>query len=380
MTEYVVKTESVPATTGALTSAEVHAILTRLDPLALQDAGAAHAQLGRELGTVAAHLAQEAGTLAQNWSGTAARTALTQFQRLHEQTAALATQATLTGAVLTWLGTQVVPAFQHPADPAQAHEYLTQLTADLIRADTSLPAHIGTPASTGPAPSAGVTVSTGVTASSTRITRPTTTVSSLQSAAPAPVPGSPVAGPAPNSMPVTASAPSAAPSPMALASTTPGTPISTGVSTTSAPAATSEAATTSATSAAAAQPASVTSAAAASAETGATAAFLPLAPSLPSGPAGTTSRASSPQESGNDKDSEQTPTAQTASASTLASTPLPAHTTTALTTTGNGHFLPSTAGVTTPPTQERHRDSWTPEDRNLWGLPANCVPPVIEGA
>src|SRR6202012_4797692 len=95
----------------------------------------------------------------------AARTALTQFQRLHEQTAARATQATQTGAVLTWLGTQVVPAVQHPADPARAHEFLTQLTADLIRADTSLPSHIGTPASIGPLASTGLSASTGPAAS-----------------------------------------------------------------------------------------------------------------------------------------------------------------------------------------------------------------------
>ena len=343
MTVYPVKPESVPATTGLLTTAEVHAILTRLDPVALQDAGAAHTQLGRELTAVAAHLAQEAGTLAYHWSGPAARAALAQFQRLHEQAAALATQATRTGTVLTWLGTQVLPAFQHPADPAQAHQYLTQLTTDLIQADTALPAHIGTPASAGPA------ASTGVTAGTTRVTRPTTTVSSLQSATPAPVPGSPAASPAPNSMPFTASASSAAPRPMTLASTTLGTPISSG-----APATTSEAVTTtSATSDSAAQPASVTSAAAASAET---------------------------EESSNDKDSEQAPTAQTASASSLAGTPLPAHTTAAVTTPGNGLFLPGTAGVTTPPTQERHRASWAPEDRNLWGLPAACVPPLIEGA
>jgi uncharacterized protein YukE len=128
VTAYQVKPEPVPATTAGLTSAEITSILTKLDPAALQDAGAAHSQLGRELGSVAVHLAQEAGTLAENWSGTAARTALAQFQRLHEQAAALATQAAETGAVLTWLGTQVLPAFQHPADPGQARQYLTQLT------------------------------------------------------------------------------------------------------------------------------------------------------------------------------------------------------------------------------------------------------------
>jgi hypothetical protein len=325
--------------------------------VALQDAGAAHTQLGRELSTVAAHLAQESSTLADNWSGPAARSALTQVQRLHEQTAALATQATETGTVLTWLGTQVIPTLQHPADPAQAHAYLTQLTADLIRADTSLPSHIG---ARGPVASATVPTSTGATASiihptrpktpasTTRPTHPTTTVSSLQSAAPTPTPGTPTTTPAPNATPVASSTPSTPPAPT--------------ITTVSSDAV----------------PAPVTSTAVASADpadTEAIAAYLPLAPSLPTG----TTTSSSSQDA-KDKGSQQTPTAQTASASTLTSPPFPAHTTTAPTTPGNGHFLPTTPSVTTQPTQERHRDSWTPEDRNLWGLPADCVPPVIAGA
>ena len=139
LTSYEVKPDPVPATTGALTTAEIVTILARLDGPALQDAGAAQTQLGRELSTMAAHLAQEAGTLAQNWSGVAARTALAQLQRLHQQTATLATQVTRTGAVLTWLGTQVLPALNHPATPTQARQFLTHLTAALTQADNSLP-------------------------------------------------------------------------------------------------------------------------------------------------------------------------------------------------------------------------------------------------
>jgi hypothetical protein len=48
-------------------------------------------------------------------------------------------------------------------------------------------------------------------------------------------------------------------------------------------------------------------------------------------------------------------------------------------TQSNHSFLPPAAGVGTPPDRERHRQSWVTEDRNLWGLPADCVPPLIEG-
>src|ERR1700761_949222 len=122
--------------------------------------------------------------------------------------------------MLTWLGTQVVPALQHPAGPAQAHEHLTQLTADLIKADTSLPAHLGIPARPGPATTPGPATSPGVTPSTVRLNRPST-VSSLQSAVPTAPPASPAASPAPGPAPVAASTPSPAPSPVAPAGPAP---------------------------------------------------------------------------------------------------------------------------------------------------------------
>ncbi len=161
MTAYEVTTAHVPAYAGAgLPAAEVARILHRLDPAALQEAGAAHTALGRELDTMAAQLTQESQTLAQHWSGAAARRAQAQFQRLHTQTATLAAQATRTGSVLTWLGTQVVPAFRDPSDARQAQQYLTSLSAALVRANGALPPEIGVSgtaqlasAAPGPAPS-----------------------------------------------------------------------------------------------------------------------------------------------------------------------------------------------------------------------------------
>jgi hypothetical protein len=42
-------------------------------------------------------------------------------------------------------------------------------------------------------------------------------------------------------------------------------------------------------------------------------------------------------------------------------------------------FLPPPAGVPTPPDHARHRESWTADDPSPWALPADCVPPLIEG-
>ena len=113
-----VKTNNVPPSSGAgMTTAEIMNILHRLDPGAVAEAGAAHTSLGDVLAAMAASLTRHAQTLAQNWTGTAARTAMTRFQQLHDQTSALATQAAQTGSVLTWLGTQVLPKFQQLQTP-----------------------------------------------------------------------------------------------------------------------------------------------------------------------------------------------------------------------------------------------------------------------
>ena len=408
MTAYQVKPEPVPATTAGLTTAEITSIVTKLDPAALQDAGAAHSQLGRELNSVAAHLAQEAGTLAQNWSGVAARTALAQLQRLHQQTATLASQAAQTGAVLTRLGTQVLPAFQHPADPAQARQYLTQLTADLIRADAALPTHIGTPSAStsrptipasSPSQTASTHTSTNFSTINTKRTvsrpsplstsrssqgnpagtplsgpaHPTSPVSSLQSAAPVPNP-SPASGTTASLTPSPAPAPTPVPSPVTLASVPPGT--STTTATTPDPAATTN------TDTAATPETQATPAASAATDAEAS---LPLASKVSTGTPSHTG------DSGHVDDREAQPSPDSGLSGGALSVPVQPSGATAVhaisaipvtpapVTQSRHSFLPPVACVGTPPGQERHRQSWVTEDRNLWGLPADCVPPLIQG-
>ena len=116
---YPVKTNSVLPFSGAgMTSAQVMEILHKLDPAAVADAGAAHTQVGATLDHVATRLAQHAQTLSQNWSGSAAQAAMGKIQQLYDQTAALSAQATQVGAVLTWLGTKVLPWAKNLPDPA----------------------------------------------------------------------------------------------------------------------------------------------------------------------------------------------------------------------------------------------------------------------
>lgn len=130
---YLVKSDDVQPFDGAgMTTAQIMNILHRLDPGAAADAGAAYTNLGQELDTMAANLTQHAQALAQNWTGLAARAAMTRFQQLHEQTSALAAQAARAGSVLTWLGTQVLPKFrqlQTPGSPGTGSALAADATA-----------------------------------------------------------------------------------------------------------------------------------------------------------------------------------------------------------------------------------------------------------
>ncbi|HEY2280241.1 MAG TPA: hypothetical protein VGI00_17920 [Streptosporangiaceae bacterium] len=412
--------DAVPTTTGALTAAEVAVILARLDPAALQDAGAAQTQLGRELATMAAHLAQEAATLTQNWSGVAARAALAQLQRLHQRTATLATQAARTGVVLTWLGTQVLPALNHPATPTQARQFVAHLTAALTQADKSLPAI--TPVRTTspgvtttyrvPTPARHLGLSNTMSLSSTA--NPTNLANLVTASHSSPLSptsiyghsgqGSPtgtplISGPTHLAPPVSslqsaASVPSATPAAATTVTPAPG-PAPTPVLSPIAPAATtevtSEALTTQTTPGAASRTSSRSGhsrdpADGHEAQPPSAAAW----PGLPSNPVAAPApevTASSPALIA--RPLPELPTLDSATfngglSGGALSLPPPPVPTPAITPVGGPpampSFLPPPAGVPIPPAPPRHRGSWATDDPNPWGFPADCVPPLIEGA
>jgi uncharacterized protein YukE len=108
-----------------MTAAEIMPILHGLAPEEMAHAGAAHTALGDRLEQIATRVAQHAHTLAQNWTGSAAQAAMVQFQALHDQMATLAQQASQTGAVLSWLGNEVLPKFKALPDPTPASPMAT---------------------------------------------------------------------------------------------------------------------------------------------------------------------------------------------------------------------------------------------------------------
>jgi hypothetical protein len=127
MTPIDVKTHSVAESdvTG-MTAAGVMEILHGLPSGEVAAAGATATRLGSTLERIATQVTQHAHTLAQNWTGSAAQGAMVQFQALHDQTAKLAQQTMQTGAVLSWLGNEVLPRFKALPDPTPA----TPVTTD----------------------------------------------------------------------------------------------------------------------------------------------------------------------------------------------------------------------------------------------------------
>ena len=127
---YPVKSNDVqPFDAAGMTTAQIMSILHRLDCGAVAEAGTAHTALGRELDTMAGHLTGYAQTLAQSWAGTAAQAAMARLQQLYDQTSVLAAQAAQTGSALTWLGTDVLPAFQRLQTPGTGSALATGATA-----------------------------------------------------------------------------------------------------------------------------------------------------------------------------------------------------------------------------------------------------------
>jgi len=127
---YPVKSNDVqPFDAAGMTTAQIMTILHRLDSGAVAEAGTAHTALGRTADTMAGHLTGYGQTLAQSWTGMAAQAAMARLQQLYDQTSVLAAQAAQTGSALTWLGTDVLPAFQRLQTPGTGSALATGATA-----------------------------------------------------------------------------------------------------------------------------------------------------------------------------------------------------------------------------------------------------------
>jgi hypothetical protein len=125
---------------------EIMEILRGLDPGSVAAAGASYSAAASALETLAERIAQHTRTLSEHWDGTAADAALARLRHSRERALNAAARAKRTGTALTWLASEVLPAFRSLPDPAgqpDAHavasRYLAALDDYLTVAAKALP-------------------------------------------------------------------------------------------------------------------------------------------------------------------------------------------------------------------------------------------------
>lgn len=99
---------------------QVMQMMHGLDPGQVGNAADLLTGLAEQLDSLRGALKSAAAQASQNWSGTAAQSAMNQFQVLHDQTAQLAAQSRTAGNTLNWLGNDVMPKYQSLPSPQVA--------------------------------------------------------------------------------------------------------------------------------------------------------------------------------------------------------------------------------------------------------------------
>src|SRR5260370_1829599 len=110
---YQIKTMAVaPGSASGYTASEIEALFSYLDPQSVADAGKAHTAAAKTLTAIADALVTHAQVLSGTLSGTAAQASINRFQHLHQTATNLAQASAQTGAVLSWLGTTILPYYR----------------------------------------------------------------------------------------------------------------------------------------------------------------------------------------------------------------------------------------------------------------------------
>ena len=106
---YHVKVEGYySSSTGGMTAEQAKALVDPTEPRPVADAGTAFTSASGALQEVAQNLIGHAQRLSGAWNGTAADTAMPQFQQLHDTAINLANASQATGSVLAWHATTIM--------------------------------------------------------------------------------------------------------------------------------------------------------------------------------------------------------------------------------------------------------------------------------
>jgi hypothetical protein len=143
------QTPVVPIPVGSMTASEIETLFSYLPEGGMvSQSGAAHTEAGRILASIAEVLIRHVNVLHENWSGTAAQTAVGAFEQLHQTAIGLAQNSTQTGAVLSWLGGLITPlnSYKAPgkgtASDQAAQATMNEFNANLVAANSNLPTKV----------------------------------------------------------------------------------------------------------------------------------------------------------------------------------------------------------------------------------------------
>jgi hypothetical protein len=139
----------IPISVSGMTAADIENLFSYLPEGELvSQSGASHTEAGRILASIAEVLIRHVQVLHENWSGTAAQAAVSNFEQLHQTAIGLARDSTQTGAVLSWLGGLITPlnSYKAPgkgtaADQA-ARAAMDEFNGNLVTANSNLPTKV----------------------------------------------------------------------------------------------------------------------------------------------------------------------------------------------------------------------------------------------
>lgn len=143
-----------PHETATMESQEIMDLLHNLDPGGTWQTGHHFAQVGEALNVIATRLARHAEHLADHWRGSGATRAIRQLKNTHDYVAELAAQANQTGEAMKWLGNDVMPHYKSLTAPHKipgvtkeqanhaARSYLDSFSSHVVTANNHIPSHL----------------------------------------------------------------------------------------------------------------------------------------------------------------------------------------------------------------------------------------------
>jgi len=155
-----------PHETATMESQEIMDLLHSLDPGGTWEAGHHFAEVGLALNRIATRLAKHAEHISGHWKGKGATRSIRQLKEMHDYVAELAAQANQTGEAMKWLGNDVMPHYKSLTAPHKipgvskeqanhaARSYLESFSSHVVTANNHIPPRIVgmNPAKTAKAP------------------------------------------------------------------------------------------------------------------------------------------------------------------------------------------------------------------------------------